>query len=143
MVGLCELCRSTIFATARPVIGLEMISKFSGYIGNGRNRRCRRSRRLSPPDRVRFSAHCFRDPKLAHCGGRELQFDQPFRFQARAEPPRGLVFLLAAAVGLSVNAGMTTLCAQYFGAVPGSREVHRHWNGFPFQFSPQRACRFR
>jgi putative flippase GtrA len=41
-----------------------------------------------------------------------------FVFKHAPNRQRGLVFLLAAAVGLSVNAGMTTLCAQYFGAVP-------------------------
>jgi putative flippase GtrA len=41
-----------------------------------------------------------------------------FVFKQAPNRQRGLVFLLAAAVGLSVNAGMTTLCAEYFGAVP-------------------------
>src|ERR1700682_6528745 len=91
MVVLCELCRSPVLAAARFVIGRNDLKILRLY-HYGRNRRCRRSRRLSPHDRVRFFARCFRDPKLAHCGGRELKFDQPFRFQARAELPTWLGF---------------------------------------------------
>jgi putative flippase GtrA len=49
-----------------------------------------------------------------------VNYNLTSRFVFKHAPNRqhGLVFLLAAAVGLSVNAGMTTLSAEYFGADP-------------------------
>jgi len=115
---LCELCRSPIFATARPVIGLEMISKFSGYIVTGGIAAVvdLGGFRLLIASGFPLIASAI----LSWLTAAVVNYNLTSRFVFKQAPnrQRGLVFLLAAAVGLSVNAGMTTLCAQYFGAVP-------------------------
>jgi len=57
-----------------------------------------------------------------------------FVFKHAPNRQRGLVFLLAAAVGLSINAGMTTLCAECFGAVPVLEKCIGISSAFLFNF---------
>lgn len=57
-----------------------------------------------------------------------------FVFSARPRASHGVIFVAVAAVGLAINAGVTTICAEYFAFAPVVAKVIGIGTAFFFNF---------